>query len=117
MRQSKTISTKKSRNEAVVGSIWWMLPIKSQSIYLNIKATLFARLSLQAPMNFGKIRIQFHAVTDDHEQLRTALDAFNMTVEKYGQHPTELVTTDKPGCNKNFLMATLAPVSNRAETL
>jgi hypothetical protein len=66
---------------------------------------------------FGKIRIQFHAVTDNHEQLRAALDAFNKTVEKYGQHPTELVTTDKPGCDKNFLMATLPSLSRTQERL
>ena len=50
----------------------------------------------------GEIRIQFHVVTDGHDQMIAPIEAFLETMNAYGQDPTELLTTDKPAEDKAF---------------
>lgn len=52
----------------------------------------------------GEIRIQFHAVTDGHQQMVNALDGFVDSVSKYGQEPIEFLFTDKPMEDRAFFL-------------
>ncbi|CAJ1958310.1 unnamed protein product [Cylindrotheca closterium] len=54
----------------------------------------------------GEIRLQFHVVTDDHEQFRPSLIAFLETVKAYGQNPLELVFTDNVQADRQFYLDT-----------
>jgi hypothetical protein len=49
-----------------------------------------------ATNEIGEIRIQFHIVTDGHEQMVHAIRSFHETIVAYGQPHTKLVFSDKP---------------------
>lgn len=51
---------------------------------------------------YGEIRLQYHVVTDGHDQLQQALAAFKKTAECYGHPNIELIITDKPRQDKLF---------------
>ncbi|CAJ1964154.1 unnamed protein product [Cylindrotheca closterium] len=54
----------------------------------------------------GEIRMQFHVVTDDHEQFRPSLLAFLNAVKSYGQHDLELVFTANVHADRHFYLDT-----------
>ena len=45
---------------------------------------------------YNEVRLQFHVVTDGHDQMTYAFRAFKDTCAKYGQSETDLAFTDKP---------------------
>jgi len=49
--------------------------------------------------------MQFNTVTEDHEQMRPALEAMKLTAKICGQDPVQLVTTDNPAHNKLFMQS------------
>lgn len=53
---------------------------------------------------FGEIRMQFHVVSDSHEQLEAALESFLKTTDEYGYPPVTIVSTDNPTRDKAFLL-------------
>jgi len=55
----------------------------------------------------GEIRIQFHIVTDSHEQMSAAIAAFRQTTEAYGQPPVKLFFTDNPSGDKAFFQSAI----------
>ena len=57
---------------------------------------------ITATNEVGEIRIQFHVVTDGHDQMIAPIEALLETMNAYGQDPTELLTTDKPAEDKAF---------------
>ena len=65
------------------------------------------RALITATNEVGEIRIQFHVVTDGHDQMRRAIAAFFDTTKQYGQELTELLFTDKPKEDKSFFMSVL----------
>ena len=73
-------------------------------------AVITERLSLfralvTATNEVGEIRIQFHVVTDGHDQMQRTIEAFNDTSSQYGQPPTSLLFTDKPSEDKKFFFS------------
>ena len=56
---------------------------------------------------YGEIRIQFHVVTDSHEQMRAAIAAFRQTTEAYGQPSVDLFSTDNPSGDRAFFQGVL----------
>ena len=51
---------------------------------------------------FGEIRLQFHVVTDGHDQMRASIKAFLETMNAYGQPDVDMLTTDNPYNDKPF---------------
>ena len=51
---------------------------------------------------YGEIRLQFHVVTDGHDQMRPSIAAFRDTTKAFGQPDVELVTSDKAYEDKPF---------------
>ena len=51
----------------------------------------------------GEIRMQFHVFTDDHDQYTSAVQAFLRTTELYGQPEVELVFSDNPRADKDWM--------------
>ena len=51
----------------------------------------------------GAIRLQFHTVTDGHDQLNQAVSAFVHTAQEYGQALPEVASTDNPSHDRNWL--------------
>jgi len=47
-----------------------------------------------ATNEYGEIRMQFYVVTDGHDQMESAVQAFLATTSAYGQRPLDLVFTD-----------------------
>ena len=63
------------------------------------------RALITATNEIGEIRIQFHVVTDGHDQMIGPIRAFLDTMNAYGQMPTKVLTTDKPADDKAFFMS------------
>lgn len=59
---------------------------------------------------FGEIRIQFHVVTDSHDQLLEAIKQMEATLKEYGHGPITLVFTDKPAEDKQFFLERIPSV-------
>jgi hypothetical protein len=59
----------------------------------------------------GEVRIQFHVVTDGHDQMCNALKSFLNSVDAYGQIPPELVFTDKPSDDKTFFLENIPSIA------
>jgi len=55
----------------------------------------------------GEVRVQFHVVTDGHDQMEAAIKAFLATMRAYGQTPPRLFFTDKPLEDKSFFQQTI----------
>lgn len=69
---------------------------------------------------FAEIRMQFHVVTDDHEQFRPSLIAFAKTVQAYGQPDVDLVYTDNVVGDRQFYLdqfPSLREAQNRLDNL
>jgi len=62
---------------------------------------------ITATNEFGEIRLQFHVVTDDHEQFKAAFSAFSKTIQEYGQPEVELLSTDNVAGDRNFYLGIL----------
>ena len=62
------------------------------------------RALITATNELGEIRIQFHVVTDGHEQMVASIDAFLATQKGYGQPSVEILFSDKPAEDKSFFM-------------
>jgi hypothetical protein len=58
--------------------------------------------SLAIAWQVGEIRVQFHVVTDGHDQMIAPINALLATMNAYGQEPPELLGTDKPAEDKGF---------------
>ena len=54
------------------------------------------RALVTATNELGEVRIQFHIVTDGHDQMDNAVAAFLDTAKKYGQELPEIAFMDKP---------------------
>ena len=52
----------------------------------------------------GEVRIQFHAVSDAHDQYETPLDAFKKTTEEYGLPQPRIVSVDNPISDCNLFL-------------
>ena len=52
---------------------------------------------------FGAIRLQFHTVTDGHNQMNQAVSAFVSSAHEYGQSLPEVAATDNPSRNQQWL--------------
>ena len=69
-------------------------------------ANLFKAL-ITATNEYGEIRVQLHAETDDHEQMRSAFEAFKTTISSFGQPSPNLMATDNPKGDKKWLQEVL----------
>lgn len=75
------------------------------------------RALITATHEIGEIRIQFHVVTDGHDQMYCAVATFIATCEKYGQGTPQLLTTDKPGDDKPTFLGLLPGLRATQEKL
>ena len=55
----------------------------------------------------GEVRLQFHVVSDSHDQAKTPLDAFKQTTAEYGLPQPQIVSTDNPTRDYNFFLNSL----------
>ena len=58
-------------------------------------------------MLLPQVRVQFHVVTDGHDQMEPALRALLDTLNQLNQPEPELLATDKPFDDKAFFMSLL----------
>lgn len=70
-------------------------------------ASIFKAL-ITATNEVGEIRIQFHVVTDGHDQMEAPIKAFLETMNEYGQDEVELLATDNPFGDKDFFLQAIA---------
>ena len=52
--------------------------------------------------SFGEVRMQFHVVTDSHDQMSSTLSAYKETCTSCGKSSPNLVVTKNPYRDKNF---------------
>jgi hypothetical protein len=57
---------------------------------------LFFKSLITVTNKNGAIRLQFHTVTDGHNQMHSAISAFIKTATEYGQALPELAASDNP---------------------
>ncbi len=60
----------------------------------------------------GEILLQFHVVTDGHEQMRKPIQAFLNTVRAYRQQPLTLLTTDNPRSDATFFKEVMSSLQD-----
>ena len=70
-----------------------------------------------ATNELGEIRLQFHIVTDGHDQMVNALREFRNTVHQYGQQMPELLFTDKPSDDYAFFREQLPSLIQKEDAL
>ncbi|GFH49181.1 hypothetical protein CTEN210_05657, partial [Chaetoceros tenuissimus] len=87
------------------------------NIYISYHETIKDHLDLEGLCTglneYGECRIQFNTVTEDHQQMKPALEAFKTTAAIYGQPSVTLVTCDNPSHDKRFfteIFDDLAPI-------
>ena len=56
-----------------------------------------------ATNEFGEIRIQFHVVTDGHDQMEDQIKKFLHTLQEFGQDGPKLMFTDNPKGDQPFM--------------
>ena len=66
---------------------------------------------------FGEIRMQFHVVSDSHEQMEAAFESFLQTTKEYGYPPVQLAFTDNPTRDKAFLLSKFPSLKAHQEKL
>jgi hypothetical protein len=59
---------------------------------------------LTATNEYGEIRIQFHVISDSHEQMNAAFESFLKTTNEYGYPDLKLITTDNPAKDRAYLL-------------
>jgi hypothetical protein len=62
------------------------------------------RALITATNEVGEVRIQFHVVTDGHDQMKTPIREFLITMNVYGQRDVELLATDNPAGDCDFFL-------------
>ena len=65
------------------------------------------RALITATNHVGEIRVQFHVVTDGHDQMTSQIETLLETLRAYGHKMPELLTTDKPAEDKAFFQTTI----------
>lgn len=65
----------------------------------------------------GEIRVQFHVVTDGHDQMVRSIEEMCATMAAYGQPMPKLFFTDKPSEDKDFFMMQLSSLRAMQERL
>ena len=80
----------------------WDVSYKEAKHLCQYKGKQVYKGLVTATNEYGEIRVQFHIVTDSHEQMSAAIAAFRQTTEAYGQPPVKLFSTDNPSADKAF---------------
>jgi hypothetical protein len=62
------------------------------------------RALITATNKVGEVRIQFHVVTDGHNQMKTPIREFFKTMNAYGQRDVELLATNNPAGDCDFFL-------------
>ena len=65
----------------------------------------------------GEVRLQFHIVSDSHEQMRAAFEAFKKTAEAYGLPPLEVYSTDNPSGDSRMAKEVFPSLSRKQDEL
>ena len=58
----------------------------------------------------GEIRIQFYVVTDGHDQMESAIQAFLATTNAYGQRPLDLIFSDNPAADDEWFKSQIPSI-------
>ena len=65
----------------------------------------------------GEIQVQFHVVTDGHEQMVAPLEAMLHTMNAYGQSPPTHLATDNPEKDESFFLGQIPSLQARQDEL
>jgi hypothetical protein len=65
------------------------------------------RALITATNHVGEIRVQFHVVTDGHDQMTNQIETLLETLRAYGHEMPQLLTTDKPMEDKAFFQGAI----------
>jgi hypothetical protein len=75
------------------------------------------RALITATNEVGEIRVQFHVVTDGHDQMEAQIAALLETLRLYGQPMPELLTTDNPSGDKQFFLKHIPSLARKQRSL
>ena len=70
-----------------------------------------------ATNEYGEIRIQFYVVTDGHDQMESAVQAFLATTNAYGQRPLNLVFSDNPTADDEWFKSQIPSIQASQDRL
>ena len=70
-----------------------------------------------ATNEYGEIRIQFYVVTDGHDQMESAIQAFLATTNACGQRPLNLVFSDNPTADDEWFKSQIPSIQASQDRL
>jgi hypothetical protein len=65
----------------------------------------------------GEIRVQFHVVTDGHDQFMAPIMALRETLNAYGHVHPQLFVTDQPSVDKEFFLKAFPSLQAKQDQL
>jgi len=80
----------------------WDVSYKEAKKLCRYKGSAIFKGLVTACNELGEVRLQFHVVTDSHEQMMNALAAYRETIMLLGQEMPEIVFTDNPASDYYF---------------
>ena len=101
------------------GARWlhWDASYKEAKHLCRYRGSNVFKALITATNEYGEVRLQFHVVTDGHDQMRAAVAAFNKTNWEYGQPMPELFFTDNPSADKEFFVSVIPSLRISEERL
>ena len=75
------------------------------------------RALITATNHVGEIHVQFHVVTDGHDQMTNQIETLLETLRAYGHEMPHLLTTDKPAEDKAFFQDTIPSLRIKQQEL
>ena len=116
---SKTLKTHFDREVKKRGArrLSWDASYKEAKHLCRFHGKQVFRALITATNEIGEVCIQFHVVTDGHDQMVNALREFLDTCNKYGQHMPEFVFTDKPMDDFNFFTQEIPSIARKQQQL
>ena len=80
----------------------WDASYKEAKRLTRYKEVPIFKALITATNELGEVRLQFHAVTDSHDQMRSAIQAYKNTCNSHGHKLPTHVFTDNPHRDKGF---------------
>ena len=93
-----------------------LLPTCHVTLCYSCQTQVFKGL-VTATNEYGEIRIQFYVVTDGHDQMESAIQAFLATTNAYGQRPLDLIFSDNPAADDEWFKSQIPSIQASQDRL
>jgi hypothetical protein len=95
----------------------WDASFKEAKHLCQIRGKPMFKALITATNQVGEVRMQFHVVTDGHDQFDRAIDDMLHTLNAFGQPGPELFATDKPAEDKSYFLNKIPSLQAKQDQL